>query len=250
MRMPEIKFHAKKREYYCYLNRKYRYLGRSKADAERVKIRILAAEASCEMIGLENRGPVLVVDLVAAFLNSHQDSSSLTNYRLAGRYLAETFAITPVSEFGPNSLRAVREKIVASGVSRQYINKLVGVIRSIFNWGVSHEMVSAETAGSLKYVRAIGQRHSISPESPQVTPVNESDVAATLPFLSPTVAAMVQLQLITGMRPSEVCELRLSEIDRSASTWTYTKSRQNLAIKTHGEASNGSFHSAPKLAKF
>jgi integrase len=46
-------------------------------------------------------------------------------------------------------------------------------------------------------------------------------VERTLPFLSPQVAAIVRVQLATGMRPSEVLTMRPCDIDRSQDTWVY-----------------------------
>jgi integrase len=49
-------------------------------------------------------------------------------------------------------------------------------------------------------------------------------IAATLPFLPPVVAAMVVVQWLTGMRPSEVFSMRVGDIDRNRNNglWYYT----------------------------
>ena len=47
-------------------------------------------------------------------------------------------------------------------------------------------------------------------------------VEATLPHLSPTVAAMVRVQRLTGMRPQEVVLMRAGDIDRAdPACWVY-----------------------------
>ena len=43
-----------------------------------------------------------------------------------------------------------------------------------------------------------------------------------LPLLPEPVAAMVELQLLTGMRPGEVVLMRMSDVDRSGDVWLYT----------------------------
>ena len=50
---------------------------------------------------------------------------------------------------------------------------------------------------------------------------SRADVAATLPFLNRQHRTMVRLQWLTGMRPGEVCRLRLAEVDRSGGVWAW-----------------------------
>ncbi|MFK7821623.1 MAG: tyrosine-type recombinase/integrase [Planctomycetaceae bacterium] len=40
--------------------------------------------------------------------------------------------------------------------------------------------------------------------------------------MSPIIWSMIQVELLTGMRPGEVCQLRLREIDRSGEVWLFT----------------------------
>src|SRR5205823_3172280 len=46
-------------------------------------------------------------------------------------------------------------------------------------------------------------------------------VEATLSYLSRPVSAMVQLQLLCGMRPGEVCILRTIDLDMTGPVWLY-----------------------------
>src|SRR5262249_54818924 len=48
-----------------------------------------------------------------------------------------------------------------------------------------------------------------------------ADVEATLPQLTPTLAAMVRLQLATGMRPGELVIIRPCDVDRTGPVWVY-----------------------------
>ena len=54
-----------------------------------------------------------------------------------------------------------------------------------------------------------------------MSPVDDTTVAATLPYLSDVVADMVRFQRFTGCRPAEVCGLRPCDIDRSGEIWFY-----------------------------
>jgi integrase len=61
-------------------------------------------------------------------------------------------------------------------------------------------------------VRGLRKGRSDARETPKVLPVPVNDVYAVVPHLPPTVAAMVQLQLLCGARPQEVTTIRPSEI--------------------------------------
>jgi integrase len=68
----------------------------------------------------------------------------------------------------------------------------------------------------------IRQGRTDAREPTAVKPVAEEHVYATLPHVSPQVAAMIQLQLLTGMRPGEVLIMRGCDLDTSGELWTYT----------------------------
>ena len=56
-------------------------------------------------------------------------------------------------------------------------------------------------------------------------------VNATLPYLTPTVRAMVELQRATGMRPGEVRYMTPAEIDRSGPVWVYRPRSHKTAYR-------------------
>ena len=55
------------------------------------------------------------------------------------------------------------------------------------------------------------------------------DVRKTAEHLSPIVKAMLRVQIATGMRPSEVCNMRPADIDRSGETWLYRPEHHKTA---------------------
>jgi integrase len=66
-----------------------------------------------------------------------------------------------------------------------------------------------------------------------VRPVPDHVLDATLPHLSPTVRAMVELQLGTGMRPGEVCQMRTCDIDTTGKVWSYTPAKHKTQHHGH-----------------
>jgi hypothetical protein len=58
-------------------------------------------------------------------------------------------------------------------------------------------------------------------------------VQATLPHLSPTVRAMIELQLATCCRPGELCILRPGDVDRSGEVWEYVPQERKTQHHEH-----------------
>ena len=68
-------------------------------------------------------------------------NKELEQFTLALRPLKELYGETPAVEFGPRSLKAVRQKMIEKGWCRPYVNKQVNRIRHVFKWAVSDELI-------------------------------------------------------------------------------------------------------------
>ena len=55
-------------------------------------------------------------------------------------------AETPIIDFGPLKLKAIRESRTKIGWSCSYVNKQTNRIKRMFRWGVENELVSAAVA--------------------------------------------------------------------------------------------------------
>ena len=60
-------------------------------------------------------------------------------------------------------------------------------------------------------------------------PVPDDDVEAIQGHVTGPVWAMIQVLLLTGMRPSEVRKMRCGDIDRTGPVWSYTLRRNKTA---------------------
>ena len=78
-----------------------------------------------------------------------------------------------------------------------------------------------ESLAGLAAVAGLEKGRSDARERPPILPVDEAVVEATLSRLSPQVAAMVRIQLLTAARPREVCSIRPRDLDRSQAVWIY-----------------------------
>ena len=91
----------------------------------------------------------------------------------------------------------------------------------MFKWGVENELVPVEIYRALAAVAGLRKGRTEARETDPVTPVPDAVVDATLPHLSETIHAMVQIQRQTGCRPGEVCIIRPRDVDISGDVWCY-----------------------------
>jgi integrase len=166
-------------------------------------------------------------------------TNELDEYRLSFRPLKKLYGHTLAGSFGPLALKAVRQALIDGswmteeekqrqakrgsliGCSRGVVNQRIGRIRRMFRWAVENELVPAAVLHALQAVRGLAKGRSAARETEPVKPVPEAFVQATLRHLLPPVAAMVQLQLLTGMRPGEVVIMRAIDIDMTGKVWLY-----------------------------
>lgn len=191
-----------------------------------------------------------VVELLATYLRHAKhyyvaDGKPTSEYsciKAAIRPLRELYSKTPVNDFSPMSLKAVRERMIEGGACRTTINQNVHRIRRVFRWGVENELVRAEVLHALETVAALKQGRTAARESEEIRPVPDAHVDAVLPFVAPQVAAMIRLQRLSGMRPGEVVILRPCDLDCSADVWVY----RPLTHKTQYRGQNREVYLGPK----
>jgi integrase len=136
-------------------------------------------------------------------------------------------------EFGPLKLKAVRDLMVKAGRVRTNVNRHIVRLRGVFKWGVENEVIPASVHHGLMAVSGLRRGRCEVKESEGVAPVPEAYVDATLSWVSAQVSAMIQLQLLTGMRPGEVVLMRGSDLDTTGRLWVYRPQRHKTAIHGH-----------------
>ncbi len=156
------------------------------------------------------------------------------NIELALRPLRRLYGRQPVTEFGPLKLKAVRDEMVKAGWCRRQINHQIGRIKRMFRWATENEIVPASILHAIASVAGLKQGRTPAPDHDPVRPAPDDLVEAVLPFVSKQVKAMIQLQLLTGMRPGEVTMMRAADIDQSNQPWAYRPARHKT--QHHGHA--------------
>ena len=152
---------------------------------------------------------------------------------LLGDFVLPYYGDLPADEFSPKSLKFVRDRMIESKrFCRKVINDYTRRVVSMFSYGIEEELCSHQTVAVLREVRTLREGAKGTFDHPEVEPVPEEVVRRTLPFLTPTLRTMVLVQWLTGLRPSEVCKMRVGQIDRTSDSdlWIYDLS----AHKTKG----------------
>lgn len=182
-------------------------------------------------VGHENRTVEWLVGEYLLFAAGYFDARSLGNIRDAVRPLVAIHGLTPIDEFGPIALDEVRNAAITgswiekgskcSAWSRATANAHVNRMRGVFRWAVSRQMIPPSILQSLLSLEPLKKGRTSAKEKTPTTPVDPAHVAAVIPFMSPVVAAMVQVQQLTGMRSDNLCALRPCDIDTSGEVWVY-----------------------------
>ena len=136
---------------------------------------------------------------------------------------------TAAADFGPLALATVRQQMIKADLCRKVINQRVDRLKRLFKWAASQELVPVAVYQALRTLGGLQKGRCEASESAPVKPVDPAHVSATLPFLGAHVRAMVELQLLTGMRPGEVCALRLADIDATGTVWFF-RPRQHKTL--------------------
>ncbi|MCA9312359.1 MAG: site-specific integrase [Phycisphaerales bacterium] len=141
-----------------------------------------------------------------------------------------------VGEVTPRELKTVRHLMIEEGLSRPTVNGYVSRIVACFRWGVEECLVPTTVLEGLRAVRGLRRGRSQARETAPIRPVAVEVVEATLPLLPAVVAAMVRVQLFTGMRPGEVCAMTTGELDMRGDVWVYVPREHKNAHHGLGRA--------------
>ena len=167
------------------------------------------------------------------YLKNGEATKEVGCLKLVIKLWANLFPGIPVADFGPKALKRVRDEMIRMGHTRKTINNQVNRLRRIIAWGVEEEKVKGETLWALRAVKGLRRGRSDAKESIPIRPVLQAVIDAVLPHCNRQVKAMIELQLLTGMRPGEVTIMRPCDIsDWDKPTWKYTP--QHHKTENHG----------------
>jgi integrase len=174
---------------------------------------------------------ISLFELRALYLEKNGDLDKRDAYNLyrAFEVLLEKFPNIGTDALDGDCLETFQKHLASKGYAWGYCQKLVQFIRAVFYWGARKKLVSAALAYELKLVPPL--KHGTTRGSINRQDVPRADVEKALPFFPLVIADMVRLQLLTGMRPSEVCGMTPGEINKTlfADRWLYEPAKHKNA---------------------
>lgn len=174
----------------------------------------------------------LVGQLIADYID-HSDPrvghSQRCRIRAALSELAETDALTPAHDLCARDVKRLQVAMARRGCSRSTVNAYTYIIRSMVSWGVAEGMLAPEVLTSVKSVPGLRPGSGVARDKPRVASAPLEVIDATRPFLSETVRAMVDVQLLTGMRAGELVRMTPAEIDTTGEVWLYQPAEHKTA---------------------
>ncbi len=162
-------------------------------------------------------------------------SSEYFSMVFAMNILVESHGDTLAADFGPRCLTEIRGKLIKENYTRTGINSTIGRIKKFFRWCCENELCRPSLHHELSCVGGLYRNQQGTIESKPVEPASMESIAAVLPFVSPTISAMIRVQYLCGMRPGEACIMRPCDIVRldhqgqSAKIWVYYPQRHKTA---------------------
>jgi integrase len=157
----------------------------------------------------------------ATYRKHDRPTSQVANYRRALGDLNELYGATAAKDFGPLQLRALRDRWVDAGLSLRTCQVYTRLVARAFSWAVGESLLPAVVADALEHVQPLAPgRTKARPRKP-VRAAPQDSIDAALEFLDPVFATMVRVQLLTGMRPQDILELRAEELERTQTPWLY-----------------------------
>lgn len=233
---PALRRHATG-QFFVRINRVDHYLGTDPLAAQAERLRLLAARHTLATAPGPVKADVTIDELLARYLAwaptyyrkaDGTPTSEVANLRRAAKPLQRLYGPSLVADFDSVALEAIRDSMIdhswmppderqsatKRGWCRSHINRNLERIKRMFHWGKRRKIVPADVWGDIEDVEGLKRGRSKAREKGDVQPAAEEAIAAVLSMLPPAPRAMVELQLLTGMRPGEVCRLRPGDIDR------------------------------------
>ena len=233
-KVPTYGHHKQTGQARCYVNGKSIYLGKYGSEESRILYgEIVAKVVSGRPVdpfvtkSADPASGLTVNELVLAFLR-HADGHYVKNgeptseihcLKAATSPLVKLYGFTPVDEFGPLMLKAVRQNFVDAGWVRESCNKGTNRIRLVFKWGVENELVAPATLQKLQAVAALLKGRTEAHDNAPRTAVDDDRIEAVKRLVRPLVRDLIELQRLCGARSGELLKLTTGMLIRTGDVW-------------------------------
>lgn len=200
---------------YVTINKQKIYLGKwGSEEADQNHRRIIAewAEGDGEISTKED--DLLIAELIAEYSKFAKKKWKGQAHSKRARVIVELndlYGDVLVNDFNARSLKVVRNHWIEKGDKRKTINEYTRYLKHVFQWAAENEYISDYKASTIKDVAPLGPGDAPGPD--KVSPIPESQVNAIEDHISPLLWSLIQVQLNSGARPSELFTLRPTDIN-------------------------------------
>jgi integrase len=171
---------------------------------------------------------VALIELFETFLRYHQnlDRSDSCAIKQAFQILLEMFPDDQpkpdTSNFKVGYLVKFQNHLTQIGYARSQVNRLFKSVKRVFSWA-GQPRFDEETWEKLPPIVSsifVADMNTIKlvksgKENPPRIDVPQEDVELVFPYVPTMIADMLRIQILTGMRPSEVCKMKIGDIKRT-----------------------------------
>jgi integrase len=181
--------------------------------------------------------PALTVEQMAGRYLAHVETAyrkrgKLTTYGVRVKRvlaaLVRMYGPLPAAKFGRKEFASLRNLWVeepgkgGQPRARVTVNYYADAIRQAFRWAAEDGLIPASVPAELAVVRRLQKGRSKARETPARRAPDMDAVRLVQTHCPPVVRALIDVQVLTGMRPGEACAMRPKDVDRSGPIWRYT----------------------------
>lgn len=154
-------------------------------------------------------------------LPSGKTSREVKNFRDSFKDTLAAVGTKPVALMTKRDLELVRDRMVSRGLSRKVINQRISRIVHVFRWGTEENrtLVPETVAAVLSLLTPLEAYRTAAPEKEPIVGVPPDRVEKVIAVANPVLAAMLTLQLLTGMRPGEVRGIKKKMVVQRDGGW-------------------------------
>lgn len=162
-----------------------------------------------------------LVDRWTAYAREYYRERECASVTCGLRSFRALYGSRPMESLTHADMLKYRDAMLAEGLARATINKRLGYVKRMVTWGLDELIVSAQTKAELTQISNLKPGRSSAREPEPITAAPAEAVEAALKFMPPSLADMVRVHRLTGMRPAEMCALRWQDVARGEGVWIY-----------------------------
>jgi len=159
------------------------------------------------------------------------------------RRFMESYYKWPIDEIGPDELLNIQQALMQyeylrgntkKKYTRNGINDTINWIHKIWRWGVGRQLVRPELVEAFDEIKPLRMGQSGVYDNHKRSRVIEEEFTKVIQAVNSVVADMLKLIWYTGMRPSEVCDMRPFDIIHDVpKCWLYIPGRDQTPVGHH-----------------